>query len=136
MPIEDMKEFDGRIAPAVREITRTKGDISLFALLLREDAPGKWDLVIAAPWAGERVNENLKDVVAVLKRHVSADDLLNVSRVILTTSSGRSRAFDQSGVFREAGPPVEVRYSQFFGMPIRHALILTSTGESSPKRPK
>ncbi len=32
------------------EIARKKGEFTLFALLMRADAPGTWDLVVSAPW--------------------------------------------------------------------------------------
>lgn len=33
-----------------KSLSAEKGAFSLFALFLREDAAGKWDLVISAPW--------------------------------------------------------------------------------------
>jgi hypothetical protein len=45
-----MKEFIDKYIELERSISYEKGDFSLFALFLREDAADIWDLVVAAPW--------------------------------------------------------------------------------------
>ena len=40
------------------EIAQKKGDFSLFALFLREDAPDRWDLLVSAPWASSNKQED------------------------------------------------------------------------------
>jgi len=131
MPIE--RTLVDKIAPAEREISETKGEVSLFALFLREDAPAKWDLIIAAPWASDQSNKTLNDIVAVLKKHISRDDLVKLSRIVLTTSTDdHVRTINRAISARHS--PVEVKDVDFFGMPIKHGWIFTSTGEESPKR--
>jgi len=127
MPIEDIKRVAERIGPAVAELSRAKGEVTLFALFLREDAPAKWDLVIAAPWARERANEHLRDVVSILKQHISNDDVVNLSRVVLVSPADDNvRAINNA--IQVVKGVVEVKDSNFFGMPIKHALIMTSSG--------
>lgn len=127
MPIEDIKQLAEKIAPAERELSQTKGKVTLFALFLREDAPSKWDMVIAAPWAHERTGEHLKDIVALLKRHLSSDEMVNLSRIILTSSADDYvRSINRA--INVVHGTIEVKDSDFFGMPMKHAVIMTSSG--------
>ena len=44
IPIKKYEEIKNRIQ-------KERGDLDFFGLILREDAPNVWDLVVSAPWA-------------------------------------------------------------------------------------
>jgi hypothetical protein len=48
-----------RFAEIQKEIAGERGDFVLFAVLEREESPGRWDVVLAAPWFGEDKNSAL-----------------------------------------------------------------------------
>ena len=45
-----MKQTIEKLASLERDIASEKGEFSLFALFLREDADDKWDLLASASW--------------------------------------------------------------------------------------
>jgi hypothetical protein len=44
-----MKELLGKFVELEQRLSQERGEFSLFALFLREDASDKWDLVVSAP---------------------------------------------------------------------------------------
>jgi hypothetical protein len=45
-----MRDLAVKLRGLERTLSEEKGPFNLFALLLREDAPDVWDLVVAAKW--------------------------------------------------------------------------------------
>jgi hypothetical protein len=108
-----------------RQIAREKGDFNLFALFMREDAPDRWDLVVAAPWVGDDKEASVRYFVAEIKSKLGGADLTNLSRIVLVDPADvRVRNLNRAvGVEHGA---VEVKDSSFFGLPVKHAYIITS----------
>ena len=71
-----------KLEEAVETIEKTHGPFALFSLLLREDSPNKWDLVVSAPWLEEGKLKALRDFVGELNQTISEEELLNLSRII------------------------------------------------------
>ena len=124
-----MKQMLEKLAALERNIAAEKGEFSLFALLLREDAEDKWDLLIAAPWLEADTKESLTYIVNKIRAQLTTQELLSLSRI----------------VFLEKGNPVlealhrmvkvqhgmgEVRDSVVFGVPIKQAYLITSAKEN------
>lgn len=59
-------------------LSQTKGEISLFLLVEREEAPERWDVIIAASWGPD----GLRDVVAEITKRLTTEELVLVSRVL------------------------------------------------------
>jgi hypothetical protein len=134
MSVDNIKELAQKLAPAAQEIINAKGPVSLFALFQRE-AANRCDLVIAAPWVKDHVQENLTYVVTALKRHLSNDEMVWLSRVVFTSpSDDHVRSINTAITTTSTQQPVEVERTTFFGMPIDHAMIFTSTGEMERKK--
>jgi hypothetical protein len=84
MSLENASRLVKKMVPVEREVSRTKGHVSLFALFRRRDFPVDWDVVIAAPWVdAEKKMDQLKYVDSVLKKHVGL-----LSRSATPSSSG------------------------------------------------
>jgi len=121
-----MKEQVEKFLAVEKEISHEKGDFSLFALFLREDAQDKWDLVVAAPWIDVNQKEAYNFLVARLKKHLQPKDLVNLSRIVIVNPDNPALVAISSAMKVKHGIE-EVQDSNFFGLPIKHAFIITST---------
>jgi hypothetical protein len=106
-------------------LQRDCGEFSLFALFLREDAPGKWDLVVAAPWIDEDKKSALKKIAERVSAGLSQKELLEVSRIVVLDPENPALEATLRAV-KANNSKVEVRNSNFFGLQIKHAVILES----------
>src|SRR6266849_3860799 len=66
-----------------REIAAEKGDFALFAVLEREDNPGRWDVVLAAPWFGDDTGPSLDYLIQKIDARLSPEERRSLSRVVL-----------------------------------------------------
>ena len=106
-------------------IADTKGDFTLFALFLREDVPDRWDLMIAAPWVGSDRSTAVKYFVNEIESFLGPEALRDLSRiVVLDPNEAAVKALNQA--IRAEHGVIEVRDSNFFGLPVKHAYIITS----------
>lgn len=107
-------------------VAAEKGEMALFALFLREDVPDRWDLIVSAPWAfaGDR-KATLDYFVNKIKADLGAADLTTVSRIVFVDPNADAVKKLNAAMNVEHGL-MEVRDSNFFGLPIKHAYIITS----------
>ena len=110
------------------EIAKEKGEYALFALFLREDLPDRWDLIVAAPWVTDR-KIALDYFVEKIKARMGAPVLTDLSRIVFVDPQDRAVQALNQALHIEHGV-TEVKDSNFFGLQIKHAYIITS------KRPK
>ena len=78
-----MKQTIGKLASLEHEIASEKGEFSLFALCLREDADDQWDLLASAPWLEPNQRESLDYLVNQLRSRLDTQALLSLSRIVL-----------------------------------------------------
>jgi hypothetical protein len=121
--MNELKEKFGRLQT---EISMQRGAFTLFLLLLREDSPNRWDLIVSAPWADKDKDAAVKFLVAEIKARLAPEDLISLSRIVIADSGDKmvqamTRAFSIDG-----GGTVEVQNSDIFGLPIDHAYIFAS----------
>ncbi len=120
-----MKQIVDKLAELEKQIAQEKAPFVLFALFLREDAPGVWDLLVSAPWITQNQQESLKWLAEKLKEVLETDELLKLSRIVIIAPDNPALDAMQRAVHVDHGV-VEVRDSNFFGLQIRHAYIMTS----------
>lgn len=120
-----MKELLDRFVNLERILSDEKGDLSLFALFLREDAVDKWDLIVAAPWIEVDRKEALSCITTHIQRVFNSDELSRLSRVVLVDQDNPAVAALNQALRVQHGEN-EVRDSNFFGLQIKHAYIITS----------
>jgi len=124
-----MKQLVEKLVTMEREISEERGTFALFALFLREDALDKWDLVASAPWLEEDKKESLAYLSDRLRSHLTDEELLSFSRIVLVDRDNpfleAIKKAIQKAVSLEHGI-VEVKDSNFFGLEISHAYIITS----------
>lgn len=110
----------------ILDVVREQRDgLSLFGLFELENAPNKWDVVIAATWVSEdTLKQDLDYIAGLIREHVTSDEVVQLSRVVLlrpedTFVQTISRAFEvPSGT-------IEIRNSVFNGLLIRHAYLFS-----------
>lgn len=122
-------ELPTRFAKLEADISAARGDFALFALFLREDLPDRWDLMVSAPWASEDEKGALDYLIARIKSDLGPADLTQLSRIVFIDPKDISVQNLNRAIHVEHGA-VEVRDTNFFGLPIKHAFIVTSKSPS------
>jgi hypothetical protein len=120
-----MKEQAEKLKEVESELSAEKGAFSLFGLFLREDAPGKWDLLISADWALNNKKEAMNLILSAIKKVLSDQELLMLSRLIIMNEDDPALSALQGAINVEHGM-AEIQDSNFFGLKIKHAYLITS----------
>ncbi len=132
-----MRELLERFIQLERNLAQEKGEFSLFALFLREDAGAgsgtsgysgystKWDLIAAAPWIEGGRREALSYVTKSIQRVFTPAELSQLSRIVLVDLANPEVAAINRAVRVRHGQ-AEIRDSNFFGLQIKHAYMITS----------
>jgi len=123
-------ELPAKFAKLESEVAAARGDFTLFALFLREDVPDRWDLVISAPWASVDQKGALDYLVNRIKSRLGPADLTQLSRIVFIDPTDAAVRDLNQAIQVEHGS-VEVRESNFFGLRIKQAFIITSKGPST-----
>ena len=123
-----VQELPLKFAKLELDISASRGDFALFALFLREDVPDRWDLIVSAPWVSNEKAE-LSYLVDKIKSVLGPNALTQLSRIVFADPTDLEVQSLNKAIRVEHGS-VEVIDSNFFGLPVKHAFIITS------KRPK
>jgi hypothetical protein len=131
-----MKEIVDKLVRVEQEMAAEKGAFLLFAILLREDAPDVWDLVAASPWIVRDKADSLRYISDRVRSVLDADELVKLSRIVLVEPDSPALAAFQQAIHVEHGT-VEIRDSNFSGLPIKHAYLITSRQDTTaqPSKP-
>ena len=126
-----MNDIVEKFASLEAVVAEKRGDFSLFALFLREDSPDRWDLLVAAPWASQSMNETVEYLVNEIKSQLGSQELINLSRIIvLDPHNLEVQEFTKA--FPVEHGRLEVWDRIIFGLPIQHAFIITSKSPEVP----
>ncbi len=126
-----MKQIAEKLRNLERQAAEEKGPFSLFGLFLRADAPDKWDLVVSAPWIDDNKEESLSYMAESLRASLAAEELLNLSRIVLVEQNNPGLEAVQRAMHVEHGV-VEIKDCNFFDLEIKSALIITSQRLGEP----
>ena len=129
-----MKALVRKFIALEKKISDERGRFALFALFLRGDVRDKWDLVVAAEWFGADEKKTLDYLARRIRSHLKPQELLILSRIVLANPSDPAVKAIQNTLEIEHGS-VEVRNSDFFGLRIKHAYIITSKKAASRRSP-
>jgi hypothetical protein len=77
----------------MHEIAARKGPLTLFAAVMRADKPGRWDLVVSAPWLGAGKVQALSELVELLSNEIGDKSLQSFARVATVRSDDDSVKF-------------------------------------------
>ena len=120
-----MKEIVEKLKKQEVVMANEKGPFELYALFLREDAPDKWDLVVAAEWINENKEASFKYIAEKVQKSLSKDELLKLSRIVLIDETNPSLEALHRAISVEHSN-TEIQDSNFFGIQIKHAYLITS----------
>ena len=126
-----MVELTEKFARLESQIAREKGEFTLFALFMREDVPDRWDLIISAPWVAEDKQGAVDYLVAQIKSRLDAGVLTHLSRIVPVDPQDAAVQDLNRAIQVEHGN-VEVNDSNFFGLAIKRAHIITSKSPPAP----
>lgn len=107
---------------------KKKERFRLFGLFMREDSPGKWDLVISAPWLERGKLKALGEFAKEMTREFGLEEVLSLSRIVTLNHDDPAL----HAILKEVGAVENtlVRQGQgLFGLPIEQAYILRTTQE-------
>src|SRR5258708_2593515 len=121
-----LNQLGEKLKTVEREISEERGKFELFGLFLREDAPDRWDLVLAAKWLANGI-EFLNYLSEKLSRVLRTDQLVLISRIIPMAGDDRFVKQVVSTVKVEHGLN-ELVNTEFAGVQIAHAYVVTSAG--------
>jgi len=126
-----MKTIVDKLIRAEQEMSEDKGPFVLFAFFLREDAPDLWDLMVSAPWITKDKSGSLKYVAKKVQGVLSAAELLMLSRIVIIEQDNPALEAMHRAILIEHGS-AEILNSNFLGLQIKHAFIITSRRDESP----
>ena len=124
-------EIVSKFASLESQVAQERGNFTLFALFMREDVPDRWDLIISAPWVINDKEDTIRYFVDRIKATLGDQGLTNLSRIVLVDPDDIAVQNLNRAIHVEHGS-VEVRDSNFFGLPIKHAYIITSKRPPAP----
>jgi hypothetical protein len=65
-----------------------RGEFALFALFLRDDAPGTWDLVVSAEWLDPDRIKSLQFIYESIGRYLTTNELRKISMTVVLDAGG------------------------------------------------
>jgi hypothetical protein len=120
-----MKQIAEKLRDLEKRLSAKKGEFSLFALFLREDAPDVWDLVVSADWIEKDQPAALQDIAKQVQKTLGPDEITKVSRVVIIDKANPALSAVSSVIAIEHGL-AEVANNNFFGMAIKQGYIITA----------
>ncbi len=115
---------------AEEKVARQRGSFTLFALFEREEAPGKWDLVAAAPWLDTSRND-IKELIDTLNAYFSVKDWKIIATVVpMKESSDFVQAITRKFHFEHQLEEIGSTYVN--GVYITHAFLITANPSPRP----
>ena len=124
-------ELTEKFARLEAEIAQERGDFTFFALFMREDVPDRWDLIVSAPWVGEDKRGAVDYLIGQIKSRLGEERLICLSRIVPVDSEDVAVQDLNRAIQVEHGN-VEVNDSNFFGLAIKRAHIITSKLPPAP----
>ena len=105
--------------------SKEMGNFSFFALLLPEESPNKWDLVVSADWIDNDKLAALRYLAKKMNEHFSSSEIVSLSKVI-PIETKNSEIIQLIKEYRTEHDAKEIRNKDFFGIPINQAYIITA----------
>ena len=123
-----MKTIVDKLKTAEQEISNQKGQFALFALFLPEDSEDKWDLLVSSSWINENKQDALKYIARKVQKTLTPKELTLISRIVIIDEDNPALNSIHRAIHVEHGD-AEIQNSNFFGLFIKHAYLITSKKE-------
>lgn len=116
-----MKKTLDKLINMEKDLSEEKGKFRLFAFFLRENSPGVWDLVVSAAWIDKDKSKALKFIVNKVQKYLNKNEILQLSRIVIIDKNNSLKAIKTEHSI------IEIKNSNFFGLQIKEAYIITSS---------
>jgi hypothetical protein len=123
-----IKKLLEKLKSIEKEIAHERGELSLFALFLREDAENIWDLVVAGPRLDPDSMEDTNYIANKLKSYLAGNELLSISRIVLLDVHDYMVKIINKNWAVSRGGLLELPHAQLLGLPFKNAYIIISKG--------
>ena len=120
-----MKEIVEKLRSLEEIISKEKGEFDFFALFLREDSFNKWDILAASSWIDEKREVALKYLASKVQDTLTKNEIVQISKIVLIEENNPGLSVIQKAIHIEHGI-TEIKDSNFFGLDIKHAYLITS----------
>lgn len=130
-----MREQAEKLRSIEIDLSKEHGDFDLFALFLREDAPNKWDLMISSDWARLDKKSALDSIVKKVQSVLDPQELMMLSRIVIIKNDD-PELNSLHGAARLEHGLMEVSDSNFFGLAIKHAYLITNKAQEKATESK
>lgn len=107
---------------AMHELAAKRGEFTLFALLMRADAPDTWDLVVSAPWLEGGKLKATAEFVRLLSQSIGQKSLPHFARVVVLSGNDAPVKFILENIPVEDGE-IHLQSFNLQGMKIEKAII-------------
>jgi hypothetical protein len=124
-----MKENIDKFQPLIQALEKENAPLSFFAIFLREEALGKWDIIISASWLDPQEMESYKIVSSKLQKAFSDSELVQFSRIVILNQDDPVVSYLQGLETLSNGGYKELRadeLSEKFKFTIKRAYLLRS----------
>ena len=125
-----MKQLAEKLRDIEIEISKEKGQFTLFALFLREDMPNVWDIVVSAPWIDKDQDKNLRYLANKIFPKLPEEDLIHLTRIVILEEDHPAVPSLLQAVQVKHGV-AEISNCNFFGLKIQHAFLITTGSTKS-----
>ncbi len=105
-------------------VSGEKGDFNLFALMEREDAFGKWDVVVSASWIGKDDKVLINAIASRIKKSFTQDEQLKLSRIVILPPS--DPLVQNLNLIAVEHSSVKLSNNTFNGIVIKESYLITS----------
>ncbi len=110
-----------------KEIIAERGDLTLFALFLREGSEDRWDLLVSAPWLDGDEGAGLRYLAKKLSTKLSEREMLEISRIVLIEQNDPGLKKLLRNTIVEDGEIRELENTHFAGLSLSRAIIFEAT---------
>ncbi|MBT9099505.1 hypothetical protein KFZ76_17560 [Methylovulum psychrotolerans] len=117
-----MNSLAQKMTTVEQELATEHGNFTLFALFLRENSPGLWDVIVSAPWIDEDREAGLNEVVAKVNSRLEKEELLMLSRIVIVEHNHPElEELNRSGFATSSNP---IRNENLLGQDIKQAFFI------------
>jgi len=120
-----MKDIIEKLIKVEKKTSEDRGKYDLFAVFLREDSPNRWDIVVSSDWLRNNKSEGLTYLAKNITEVLNKDELLLISRIVIIDEGDQTLPLLKQAMDVEHGS-VEIGQSNFLGLQIKHAYLITS----------
>lgn len=107
---------------AMHDLAAKRGEFTLFALLMRADAPDTWDLLVSAPWLESGKLKATEEFVRSLAQSIGKESLQQFARVLALGDNDTPVKFILENIPVEDGE-IHIRSTDLRGIQIEKAII-------------